>query len=664
MKELNLEYKPWSFSTTSRDLQAQKLSQIVFFQGNGVMGSRAVMFPDILENGNHGLFLNGGFDWISHDMTNLVNFPDPFGLGVLVDGTPVVCSEMSDFKQEMNLRNGEIHRTFCVDSLQFDMRRFFSHSDCEECYFKISVKNIGKTESNVALRFFIDTNVRSESIDDDQTVTEREIQNLFSWSGETDSRVSVSSVSGRIKLFYQIQSDGKKQAVLKPCETMAAQEKIIISSKGFREPGRFDYEKALACSSSIWDDLWKACDVETDLGTRLQCAARYNILQLIQNTSLNDPSTFVGARGISHGRYKGCYFWDTEIFILPFFSCCLPMTARNLLEYRYSTLNQARKNAVDLNLKGARFPWMSSITGKDQCLSWDIGKSEIHVTSDVVYAMLEYMVMNNDESFDPIIAEVAYDAARYWLSRFTLQSDGSFWLINVKGPDEYGGVGCNNAYSVYMALVNIQIAVDCWQRNIITGNYPDVNEIHEWQYLMKNARIPYDDEKSLVLEDETYMHLEEAPWLLEGKDQNPSYKSVCYDRLQRYKVLKQADLVLLDILVPDLFTRKEKIAIWNEYEKRTLHDSSLSWSVHAYDGLRLGFDDKAMDYLEKSLMLDMENLMGNTAEEGLHVGGMGMAWQAVSYLVSRRQSTEFRIKLQTFENYLSKLTIKLKDEKD
>jgi trehalose/maltose hydrolase-like predicted phosphorylase len=80
--------------------------------------------------------------------------------------------------------------------------------------------------------------------------------------------------------------------------------------------------------------------------------------------------------------------------------------------------------------------------------------------------------------------------------------------------------------------------------------------------------------------------------------------------------------------------------------------------------LRLGFDDKAMDYLEKSLMLDMENLMGNTAEEGLHVGGMGMSWQAVSYLVSRRQSTEFRIKLQTFENYLSKLTIKLKDEKD
>ena len=282
MKELNLKYEPWSFSTTCRDVQAQKLAHIVFFQGNGVMGSRAVMFPDTFEKGNHGLFLNGGFDWISNDMTNLVNFPDPFGLDVLVDGFPISRSASTDFEQIMNIRNGEVHRSFRVDSLEFDLRRFFSHHDCEECFFKITVKNHGSKERHVSIGFFIDTDVSSESIDDDQTVTERKTQDLFHWSGEIDSKVFVSSLSGRIKLYYQIHSKGSQVAVLKPGEEVTAEEKIVISKNGFDGSEWEGYDEALKKSTRFWDGLWESCDVGTGLGVRLQCAIRYNILQLLQ----------------------------------------------------------------------------------------------------------------------------------------------------------------------------------------------------------------------------------------------------------------------------------------------------------------------------------------------------------------------------------------------
>ena len=112
-------------------------------------------------------------------------------------------------------------------------------------------------------------------------------------------------------------------------------------------------------------------------------------------------------------------------------------------------------------------------------------------------------------------------------------------------------------------------------------------------------------------------------------DAQASYHRVCFDRLQRYKVVKQADVLLLMTRLPELFTPEERLAAWEDFEPLCLHDSTLSFASHALFALQNGFEAQGSKYLRKALLLDLRDIMGNTGHEGLHLANMGEAWQAV-----------------------------------
>ena len=82
-------------------------------------------------------------------------------------------------------------------------------------------------------------------------------------------------------------------------------------------------------------------------------------------------------------------------------------------------------------------------------------------------------------------------------------------------------------------------------------------------------------------------------------------------------------------LCPEKFSKDEVEAAWNYYEPKTLHDSTLSFGIHALVAARLGYEEKAVHYLEKSLFLDLKNVMKNTAGEGIHTASLGATWQAM-----------------------------------
>ena len=54
----------------------------------------------------------------------------------------------------------------------------------------------------------------------------------------------------------------------------------------------------------------------------------------------------VSAKGLSSQAYDGHYFWDSEIYILPFLAYTQPRLARNLLRFRYSMLDRARRRVA------------------------------------------------------------------------------------------------------------------------------------------------------------------------------------------------------------------------------------------------------------------------------------------------------------------------------
>src|SRR5574344_1771309 len=139
------------------------------------------------------------------------------------------------------------------------------------------------------------------------------------------------------------------------------------------------FAKEAQLSADQLQKRWLNADIEIEGDVNVQGAIRYNILQLMMTDDRDDGRVSIGARGIMHGRYKGCYFWDADVFMLPFYLYSDPAAAKNLLMYRYNTLQDAKKSAGWFSLSGARYSWMCSDTGFEQCETWDTGCCEIHI---------------------------------------------------------------------------------------------------------------------------------------------------------------------------------------------------------------------------------------------------------------------------------------------
>ena len=103
--------------------------------------------------------------------------------------------------------------------------------------------------------------------------------------------------------------------------------------------------------------------------SRMWCFA-FNIFHLLITANPEDPTVSIGAKSLSGEGYKGHVFWDTEIFVLPFFIYSQPETARALLAYRFHTLSGARSNASLNGFAGAQFAWESADSGAETTPKW------------------------------------------------------------------------------------------------------------------------------------------------------------------------------------------------------------------------------------------------------------------------------------------------------
>ena len=371
----------------------------------------------------------------------------------------------------------------------------------------------------------------------------------------------------------------------------------------------------------------------------LQTALRYVIYQLVANCSPRDSTVSIGARGLTHTRYKGCCFWDTDLFLTPFYDLTDPQAARSLAGFRVRTLPQAREHAERMNGSGARYPWMVSFDGSEQCESWDIGCSEVHVTADVAYALGQYLDWSGDDDlFFQGGAQALVETARFWVSRYSPAPEpGKANLLFCKGPDEYCGITSNNLFTNAMVRHNLSLACSTAERlkREAPEQYAALGLSQEeqagWVSLRDAIQLPRDPATGRYRQDDTFHLLEPVDLAQLKSGDEASYHQVCFDRLQRYKVIKQADALLLMTRLPEQFTREEKLAAWEDFEPLCLHDSTLSFASHALFAARNGLMGQAGAYFRKALYLDLEDIMGNTGKEGLHLACLGEVWQTVVF---------------------------------
>jgi kojibiose phosphorylase len=408
----------------------------------------------------------------------------------------------------------------------------------------------------------------------------------------------------------------------------------------------------LEMQKDIYASYWKRANIKIEGDERLQLAVRFDLFHLMSTPNPKDNRTNIGAKLIHGEEYGGHAFWDTELFILPFFTLTFPEIAKNLVEYRYLLIDAAKRNAKRRGQVGARYPWESADTGDEECPDWTIegdgtcyectvAEQEVHVTADVIYGGLQYFLWTGDmEYYENNLLEMLAETARFWNSRIEYNKEKDYYEITgITGPDEWHEAVSNNAYTNYLARWNMQTAVKHLQKFKVEKkekcdelfrkiNFSD-SELDEIELNASKIYIPISE--GLVEQFEGYFKLMDHE-IHEWDENNMPILPKALKGISRDKttILKQADVVMLMFLFDQEFDEKTKRNNFDFYEKRTLHRSSLSPSIYCLMGLRVGESERAYDYLCRSAYVDIDNNQGNT-REGIHAASAGGTWQALVF---------------------------------
>ncbi len=384
------------------------------------------------------------------------------------------------------------------------------------------------------------------------------------------------------------------------------------------------------------DDYWDRVDVELTGNDRDQQALRWNLFHVAQ-ASARTQEQGIAAKALTGAGYDGHYFWDTEVYIIPFLAYTNPDVARKLLRFRWRMLGAARQRAQELSQSGALYPWRT-INGEEASAYYAAGTAQYHINAAIAYALERYVIATDDWEFlADEGAEILVETARLWedLGFYATNSAERFHIQGVTGPDEYTTVVNDNFYTNVMARFNLRFA--CRTVNELAETNPEAYaalcrrtglEDHEtaaWTRAADAMYIPFDETLGIHPQDANF--LEREPWDFEAtpSDNYPLLLSYHPLVIYRHQVLKQADVVLAMHLRGQHFDRAQKRRNFDYYDTITTRDSSLSACVQSIVAAEVGHQDLALDYFRRALFLDLTDTHGNTID-GVHVASAGGVW--------------------------------------
>ena len=390
------------------------------------------------------------------------------------------------------------------------------------------------------------------------------------------------------------------------------------------------------------DRFWDRADVRVQARfhpVRQQQAIRWNLYQVAQATWRAEGAG-VPAKGLTGQAYEGHYFWDTEIYVLPFLTYTQPSIARNLLRFRHSMLGRARERAAEMNQRGALFPWRT-INGEEASSNFQQGTAQYHINADIAYAVKRYAhVEGSGHVLGEIGAEILVETARLWEDLGFYGTDKRFHIHGVTGPDEYTTVVNDNTYTNLMARLNLSFAAAIIRR--LRKERPEdyaalvhqvrlkPGEAESWELAAAAMHVPFDEERGIHPQDETF--LDREPWDLDATPRGKFPLLLHYHPLviYRHQVLKQADMVLAMFLLGNEFSEEQKRRNFDYYDPLTTGDSSLSACVQSIIAAEIGKERQALEYFQYAVLMDLGNVAGN-ASDGVHIASAAGVWSSLVF---------------------------------
>ncbi|WYJ94687.1 hypothetical protein A5889_002200 [Enterococcus sp. 9D6_DIV0238] len=684
----------WQIEEVGFDSRYLGKTESIMALGNGYLGSRSAT-EERYPTEQRDTFVAGTFNkFAENEVSELPNVPDLWWMDFIINGEHFSLEKgiVSHFSKRLNLKNGELIRefdwAFGTIELHFIFRRFVSKKRRHYLSSFVTIENLTEAAVNIQIRSGIDGQVTNNGsqhfYEGEKGLVDGKYIQMMPQTNESQidfvftagHRIKAENVRERIEMgrrqifmnyFFDLPAKGtaaieKRMSIYTSIdndhsdrEVTAIRQRAITEMEALED---ISFDELLQESAEKWNEMWQKHPIEIDTENfEDQLAIHFAKYHLHIMTPAHDERMNIGAKGLSGEGYKGHTFWDTEVFMLPYFNFTHPDIAKSLVTYRYLGLDGAHKKATSNGYEGAQYPWEAAnpsdgevtpvwgaadiVTGQSTKI-WS-GFIEQHITSDVAFGVKQYIDVTGDKEFAEQKAyEILFDTAKFWGSRLEYNAENDYYEIkDVIGPDEYKEHINNNAYTNYTAHWNVTYALALAKE--LKRSQPELfNHLNEKLGLdavldslaekVDKIFLPQPTEEGIIPQDDSY--LEKKTIDLTKYKSADSVDGLFHDynleQVNQMQITKQADVLLLLYLFEGLFPHEMKLKNFEYYEPRTTHDSSLSLSTHAILSADLGKLDESYEFFKKARNIDMGEYM-KSSDDGIHAASLGGIWQMIVF---------------------------------
>lgn len=678
-----LEVDPWRIVEKGFHQEQGRVSESLFCLSNENIGFRGSFEETYSGDTLQGAYLNGlyeehvqdmsGYRGISNRLCFMVNCPHALKLRIRVgeEELDLAKTPVEEFVRELDFKSGLLTRSFVWKladgrASRLTFRRTVDMVSRERVHQQLEVTPLNWS-GDVALELSVveqpihkgqkKTFWKTETHGGEgntrwlvsrTTQTKMPLFTAHSVFAEAGTKLTPAASEKTWDLSYTLAvEEGKTASVhrtwLADSSRNPADKTADVQARGLKLLADVEggFSAAAKKTADYWDGVWKSVDIAIEGDPVNQQGIRFSMFQLLQTYSGAVPGSNIGAKGLTGEAYNGNAFWDTETYCLPFYLLTNAQAARGLIEYRHATLPQALERAKALDCVGACFP-IATIDGTESCTLWQHASLQFQPTTGVVFAIQHYTRVTGDKTLlEDKGLELLVQCARFLASRVQYSANlKAYGYYGVMGPDEFQMMVNHNAYTNYMGKRSLEYTLEALAE--LEKSKPEgtaalakrlgvtADERAKWAEIADKMFIPYSKESKLFEQHVGYFDLPHVDINAIPEKDFPLYHSWSYDRIYRNDMIKQPDVLMFMLLYNGSFTREEKLANYTFYEPRTIHESSLSPSVHSILAIELERYQEAYNFFKFATRIDLDNYNRNT-NEGLHTTALAAAWMNIVY---------------------------------
>lgn len=692
MTDSRFQSDEWKIIETRFEPERGRDSESIFALGNGMMGQRANFEETYSGDTLQGTYVAGIYypdktvvGWWKNGypeyFAKVPNAPSWTGIIVRIDGEGLDLAQCSvkSFRRELDMQTGVLTRSFTAVMpsgrvVAVTAKRFVSMSEPEKAAISYSVRISGGS-GNLEIIPWLNADIHNEDANYDEKFWENEsadhegaravvvaqtrktafvvataMENTFTVNGKAIKGMPVITTNELTAhcTFKTPYSDGDTVEVRKyvailssfnhPPEGLA---KKAMSAAG--EAANKGFDTMLTEHKNAWEKIWEHGDIVIKGDIAAQQGIRFNIFQLNQTYTGDDPRLNIGPKGFTGEKYGGSTYWDTEAFVFPFYlNTADTHVARNLLLYRYKHLDKAIANARKLGFTGgaALYP-MVTMNGEECHNEWEITFEEIHRNGAIAYAIFNYIRHSGDQNYLAEYGlEVLIALSRFWAQRCNWsQEKNQYVILGVTGPNEYENNVNNNWYTNTLArwtlnytsdsLASLKADSEVRYNSVVARTRLDTQcELNLWKEIVDNIYLPVHYDLGIFLQQDGFMDKLQQTVKDLSPDERPLNQHWSWDRILRSVFIKQADVLQGIYFFEEEFDEETIRRNFDFYEPRCVHESSLSASIHSVLAARLHDTERAYTLYLRTARLDLDDY-NREVKDGLHITSMAGAWLAI-----------------------------------